>query len=170
MNVGGTKYRILEDEEVSSDCPICLGPAEVSRPPGGFDALDFDCARCGGFRVNSGNEVMLRDLSDATPDFGKPRLGPELSQKRLNASAWVRNRPGVQLNYDDIERLAKLPTPSILETVDEVLLELEKATTYAGEQINLNGPGWWAILRVWDRDGMIGLTHAAAASFPVSSR
>lgn len=145
--------------EVSSGCPVCLGPEEVSRPPGGFDALDFDCARCGRFRVNSGNEVMLRDLSDATPDFGKPRLGPGLSQKRLNASAWVRNRPGVRLNYDDIVRLATLPTPSVLEVVDEVLLALESATTYPGEQINLNVPEWKAILRVWDRKGVIGLAE-----------
>ena len=37
---------------MQDNCPICSKKAEVVRPPGGVDAYDIVCPRCGNFRIS----------------------------------------------------------------------------------------------------------------------
>lgn len=62
----------------------------------------------------------------------------ELTERqRANISAWMRDRPGVILYQEDLPGLLKLPTPSVQERANRLLLDLERRSDFAGRTIDI---------------------------------
>jgi len=94
---------------------------------------------------------MLLDEIDICIDDDEPRLGPQGSRKRANASAWIRENATVSLNSLDVPKLAEIKSPAPPEKSDKLFVALRNASQEtAGTRININTPKWHA--RAWALD------------------
>ena len=166
-----------------STCPVCFSAPEQFREELDRDRCYLICPWCGTFSVTRTAEGMLRFEIDRS-EAGKLRLGPRGDRRRANASAWLRanqNREWQEdpLTSDEIEKLASLPTPTVLERADKLLLALDKETTFVGERHDLEEASWWAaswcedatetenLARLMQSMGWIESVAASASAFPV---
>ncbi|HSL83809.1 MAG TPA: hypothetical protein VLF66_13620, partial [Thermoanaerobaculia bacterium] len=132
-----------------SVCPVCLESVIKFSDERGDDTYTVGCARCGEFKVVATAAEMFTDTALESTDSGTPRLGPEGSRRRANASAWIReySDPDQVIGSKDVPRLASLPTPGVLERCDLLLLSLAAKIDEVGEETDLGHPEWTA--RSW---------------------
>ena len=164
-------------------CPVCFSIPEEIREDLEHDRWHVVCPRCGRFSVADTAEAMLRAEVDHT-ETEKPRLGASSGRRRANASAWLRENQDREwwkrpLTSADIEKLASLPTPSVLERAERLLLALERATSLVGDRHDLQEAKWWAaswcanatetenLARLMQSIGWIESAGGSATAFPV---
>jgi nucleoside 2-deoxyribosyltransferase len=129
-----------------STCPVCLEDGAEIQPPGSKDLYRIACQRCGRFSVSGSSHSQFMDTVLESSSNGQLRLGPGRSRRRANASAWVRTQgaDAEMLNSKDVPRLAALPSPSVLERCDRLLLALADRTESVGEDHDIAHPRWTA--------------------------
>ncbi len=141
-------------------CPVCLFEAMVRQRDGGYDQANIDCPRCGPFTITRTAEVVFRNQDSVSRDSGRRLLGEKASAQRLESSAWLRANPGQVLNSTHIDFLSSLTPPPLLDQAREVVRAIGKATTYPGQDTDLNLPEWRARCRATSRvitNGMANL-------------
>ena len=129
-------------------CPVCFLKPERIHEDLDRDRLNVVCPRCGRYSITRTADPMIRAEIPQT-ETGRLRLGSRDGRRRTNASAWLREnqdrdwseRP---LTSDEVQKLASLPTPGVLERADLLLLALDNQTAFVGETHDLEEPRWWA--------------------------
>ncbi len=166
-----------------STCPVCFLTPEKIHEDLHRDRWYVVCPRCGRFSFTRTAEPMLSAEIDRS-ETGKFRLGTRGDRRRANASAWLRANQDREwqehpLTSDEIEKLASLPTPTVLERADKLLLALDGETTFVGERHDLEEARWWAaswcgdatetenLARLMQSMGWIEPVAASASAFPV---
>lgn len=118
---------------IETQCPVCLDSTSASVNHAN-DIYNIDCNRCGHFRISYENYKNFSNQNTG--------LGQHGSRERTNASAWIYENQGIELNQDDEQRLIELQTPSFHQRADKLLKRIEKETKYAGQLVNINLPKW----------------------------
>ena len=141
-------------------CPVCLLPARVMDRPGGYDQKTVACDRCGDFFITGTADVTFRQRAEHSVDSGEPRLGPQGSSRRLNASGWVReNRPEI-LRHPDLVMLSGLEPIPVGDILDRLSQALASASRTVGEELDLNLPEWRARARASSRREVTSIARA----------
>jgi len=131
-------------------CPVCRDLLGTPATQVGT-ILKVLCPRCGAFTCTGTAVTLLLDEAEQSEDE-KRRLGPWHSRRRANASAYVRENPGIRIATQDVEWLASLNLPSFHQRADKLLQAIERKTEYAGEPVNVDAQKWSAIAWCIDQE------------------
>lgn len=110
--------------QANDQCRICSTAGTNAPQPQdpSCQIREIQCPRCGTFRI----ELSAWTLSGG---FTATQIG--------NASGWIREHEGVEFpDFDSLDRLRTLPTPSVGEKADKLLLFLAKNWPRAGAHID----------------------------------
>lgn len=125
------------------ECPVCGFSKFTCHTVPNADIYDIECPRCGKFKIS---EEAAHDLPRA---FSTDR-------ERANASGWVSENRGILIRLADIEGMVAIPTPSVAERADKLLLRVEREQSGIGGAVaaRYNGtPGSAAWLSAsWSND------------------
>jgi hypothetical protein len=108
-------------------CEICKMPARAEGAIG--DYVDFDCPRCGPYRLTGSAMPVIRRLAD---------------DARAKLSGWVRDQDSAGsraiITAEAVQMISSLPAPGIQQRAERLLLTAAKRTPRYGEWINIGEP------------------------------
>ena len=114
--------------DTSTPCEVCGTPAEGVA--GGFDGTEWDCPRCGQFKMAGTAGTMLDSFVDLV------RLS------RL--PGWIREQNDAanipMITSDVLKQVMARPLPGVVERAERMLLEAYKGQGTLGERFNINDP------------------------------
>lgn len=116
-------------------CKIC---GEQIRIESGADFYHISCPRCG--------EYGMTD--EAFDDIDGYQL---TARQKANISAWLCENKGFRINTYNLINLRNLKTPSFHDRADKLMQELERRTSYIGQDLS-RGDAW--ISAAWCLDIM----------------
>jgi hypothetical protein len=102
-----------------NECPVCHSDTKVQSDDRTFF---FDCPRCGSFEV----------MDDACLWLEENPLSP---QAAANLSGLLRESVDFQITPDNVQQLAKLPTPPLSDRAERLLLFLSREFPSVGLEI-----------------------------------
>lgn len=113
-------------------CPIC------SKPLTPFSLLDggckkYSCVKCGDFEIGN---IASQQISNWT------------IQQRTNLSGWLRENQGFRIVSSNQKPLSELPSLSVGEKAEKLLVRLAKKFPNPGENLDLSGPIYLEFLAV----------------------
>lgn len=118
-----------------TQCPICTTQS-VASPPTGSDWSEYECPRCGRFKMTRSAQGTLK---------GRPLA----ERERAAVSGWIReqNQFGTPPTLDSnrLERVRQLPLPSVVERAERILLHVVRKHPKLGEYIDFSQPELIAI-------------------------
>lgn len=121
-------------------CPVCFQQFSDSYELGSFNEIvSVNCEQCGLFGLTEEAKDELYIEEERFDSFG--RRG---SRRRANLSTWLIKNQKNTLSTADLNRLKELRNISFQERVNNFLLELNKRTNFAGEQILVKSRDWLA--------------------------
>jgi hypothetical protein len=107
----------------SLECPICKSKA--IEEPKTFDGIKLNCSRCGNFSI-SGTALAIWQ-------------GRDKSAKQVaNSSGWIREHQGIAITSYELEALLTLPTPTVLERANKILLAIFKLSDGLSYRFNID--------------------------------
>ncbi len=106
---------------VIQKCHICGGPGEEDP-----EHPNLRCYRCGKYIVTVDSFDLMKTHAERWAD-----------ETIANASGWIREHPGTELNKAILGYLKRLSTPSVAEKADKLLLYLAQKYPYPGSSISL---------------------------------
>jgi hypothetical protein len=105
---------------MSDKCPICISECST-------EILDYthaiDCPRCGKFIIEGEARIELGYNGSLTPT------------QIANASGWIRQNQRITIDSDYVETLRNLPTPTVAEKANKLLLYYSKEYPIPGQAI-----------------------------------
>jgi len=124
-------------------CPACLGLKVTMAVSDDLIWTMVDCQRCGTFHFNEESRFPL------DTETGSQRcpalLGGVGSRQRSNLSGHIREHQGLKIERQDVDRLARLETPSLHKRADKLLEAIERYTNYVGQPVDTQDEKWKAI-------------------------
>ena len=96
-----------------AECPICKSQTTYElKHDGGQETI---CPRCSSFTITGSASAMWSVSSPST-------------RQVTNASSWIREHQGIQINSDNIHVLLSVTTPSVAERATKILIAIERLT------------------------------------------
>jgi hypothetical protein len=106
-------------------CPICLVEGARQTYVGTEDSLTVHCPRCRTFHMTGSAGAVLS--------------GTELHpQQRANASAWLAESSPNMIDSRVVKQLLQIPTPTISQRLERLMIALVDRTTCPGQAVDLN--------------------------------
>ena len=130
---------VLNDNQ----CPVCLEVGQQVAARGGLnDFYDYNCIRCGNFRLTDDARLILVSLQDQY-----------IENVRANISGWLREHAGWSITSYELENLRVLKKPSVSEKALKFLREIDKRCSVVGERIHIDydDKSWWTVS--WSSSG-----------------
>ena len=105
-----------------NNCPICLSPLLNPTPLNSKDIYNIDCLRCGYFNIiEAASDILHHNQLN--------------SLQIANASGWIRYNQGIEISTSNLETLRTIPSPSVAEKANKLLLYLSKSYPLPGQPI-----------------------------------
>lgn len=109
---------------MDNNCPICGSPTQYVEPVQNNEYY-VDCFRCGKYRIDELFHVKIE-----TPIKNRIKLA--------NISGWIREHQNELIDYDRLQQLFQLKTPSVNEKSDKILKYAAKKYPVAGDKFDLS--------------------------------
>ncbi len=123
----------MADQQLA--CPICLVNTPERRHAVG-DMSAADCPRCGQYSITGSAAAMLN--------------GAPLTPRQVaNASGWIRENQGIELDSRDVDSLRSIRAPTVGERATKMLQEIARRWPQVGASFDFNftapiDPSWLA--------------------------
>ena len=88
--------------------------------------VSLSCLRCGEF-----------EMTFEAASAWKAVAGQLTPRQVANITGWMREHQGILLQKEDLDKLRRLQTPSVLSRADKLLQGLNRLSEYAGQQVEL---------------------------------
>lgn len=104
-------------------CPVCKKPSQEQIAANG-SSYEYHCPQCGVFRITKPAILRLTNSN-----------GVLSSRQMANLSGWLRENPQEIINGDDLDRLLHIPTPSVAERAEKLLVYLARENPDPGMEM-----------------------------------